>query len=120
MLPVLKELPAAHRAMDAGQEADSEQSGHPGGRESAQKPTIRAVQDHEERRGYVISVILGITRRTGGVRKAGSRKTTGRLLQQSKQKPEPSQRPGRRERRRQVRRAAVGQKLHCVLGAHSA
>ena len=118
MLPVLRELPASHSAMDAGQEADSKQSGHPRGRESAQKPTNRAVQDHEEWRGYVISVILGITWRTGGMRKAGSRKTTGRLLQQSTHKPEPSQRPGRRERRRQVRRAVVGQKLHSVSLKH--
>lgn len=39
VLPVLRELPASHRAVDTGQEADSKQSSHPRGRESAQKPT---------------------------------------------------------------------------------
>ena len=51
------------------------------------------------------------------MRKAGSRKTTGRLLQQPKHKPEPSQRPRGRERR-QVRRALGGRKLHSVSLKH--
>lgn len=55
--PVLRELPASHRAMDSGQEADSKQSSHPrGGLRRSLQTELSVITRHG---GYVSSITPG-------------------------------------------------------------